>query len=63
MALRRPMFHRVLDYEDEFFAFLMLILETHSLRTTGGTLLPPSIIFACFPLIFIFNIIAFLEYI
>ncbi|KAL0005432.1 hypothetical protein SO802_012993 [Lithocarpus litseifolius] len=37
LALRRPMFHRVLDYEDEFFAFLMLILETHSLRTTDAS--------------------------
>ena len=35
MALRRPIIHKVLDYEDEFFAFLMLVLETHSMRTTG----------------------------
>ncbi|KAM5561732.1 peroxisome biogenesis protein 12 [Rosa sericea] len=37
LALRRPFLHRVLDYEDEFFAFLMLILETHSLRTTDAS--------------------------
>ncbi|KAF4369893.1 hypothetical protein F8388_011763 [Cannabis sativa] len=30
----RPFLHKVLDYEDEFFALLMLVLETHSLRTT-----------------------------
>ncbi|KAM2519143.1 hypothetical protein PS1_033849 [Malus domestica] len=35
LALRRPFLHRVLDYEDEFFSLLMLVLETHSLRTTG----------------------------
>ncbi|KAJ0721636.1 putative peroxisome assembly protein [Helianthus annuus] len=35
LALRRPFLHKVLDYEDEFFAALTLILETHSLRTTG----------------------------
>uniref|UniRef100_A0A2N9EHK5 Pex N-terminal domain-containing protein n=1 Tax=Fagus sylvatica TaxID=28930 RepID=A0A2N9EHK5_FAGSY len=35
LALRRPFLHRVLDYEDEFFAFLMAVLETHSLRTTA----------------------------
>lgn len=35
LALRRPLLHKVLDYEDEFFALLMLVLETHSLRTTG----------------------------
>lgn len=34
-ALRRPFIHKILDYEDEFFALLMLVLETHSLRTTG----------------------------
>ncbi|XP_059665717.1 peroxisome biogenesis protein 12 [Cornus florida] len=37
LALRRPVLHRVLDYEDEFFALLMLILETHSLRTTDAS--------------------------
>jgi hypothetical protein len=42
LALRRPFLHRVLDYEDEFFALLMLVLETHSLRTTGFFLcIPP----------------------
>uniref|UniRef100_A0A7N2MG61 Uncharacterized protein n=1 Tax=Quercus lobata TaxID=97700 RepID=A0A7N2MG61_QUELO len=29
------MFHRILDYEDEFFASLVLILETHNFRTTA----------------------------
>ncbi|KAJ4826966.1 ubiquitin-protein ligase peroxin 12 [Turnera subulata] len=37
LALRRPFLHRVLDYEDEFFAVLMLVLETHSLRTTDAS--------------------------
>ncbi|KAA8534686.1 hypothetical protein F0562_032203 [Nyssa sinensis] len=37
LALRRPFLHRVLDYEDEFFALLMLVLETHSLRTTDAS--------------------------
>ncbi|XP_050221718.1 peroxisome biogenesis protein 12 [Mercurialis annua] len=37
LALRRPVLHRVLDYEDEFFALLMLVLETHSLRTTEAS--------------------------
>lgn len=37
LALRRPFLHRVLDYEDEFFALLMLVLESHSLRTTGSS--------------------------
>ncbi|KAF7805227.1 peroxisome biogenesis protein 12 [Senna tora] len=36
-ALRRPLLHRVLDYEDEFFALLMLVLESHSLRTTDAS--------------------------
>ncbi|XAR65783.1 hypothetical protein NMG60_11011724 [Bertholletia excelsa] len=36
-ALRRPFLHKVLDYEDEFFALLMLVLETHSLRTTDAS--------------------------
>jgi peroxin-12 len=35
-ALRRSFLHKILDYEDEFFAALMLILEGHSLRTTGS---------------------------
>ncbi|GAB2277645.1 ubiquitin-protein ligase peroxin 12 [Dionaea muscipula] len=37
LALRRPILHKVLDYEDEFFALLMLVLETHSLRTTDAS--------------------------
>ncbi|KAI4364541.1 hypothetical protein MLD38_020617 [Melastoma candidum] len=37
LALRRPVFHKVLDYEDEFFALLMLVLEAHSLRTTEAS--------------------------
>ncbi|KAL4352306.1 hypothetical protein GQ457_06G018490 [Hibiscus cannabinus] len=37
LALRRPILHKVLDYEDEFFAMLMLVLETHSLRTTDAS--------------------------
>ncbi|KAJ7973539.1 Peroxisome biogenesis protein 12 [Quillaja saponaria] len=36
-ALRRPFLHRVLDFEDEFFALLMLVLESHSLRTTDAS--------------------------
>ncbi|KAK8633962.1 hypothetical protein V6N13_014791 [Hibiscus sabdariffa] len=37
LALRRPILHKVLDHEDEFFALLMLVLETHSLRTTDAS--------------------------
>lgn len=37
MALRRPFIHKILDYEDEFFALLMLVLEMHSLRTTDAS--------------------------
>ncbi|CAI9759866.1 unnamed protein product [Fraxinus pennsylvanica] len=37
LALRRPFIHKILDYEDEFFALLMLLLETHSLRTTDAS--------------------------
>ncbi|KAH8491182.1 hypothetical protein H0E87_023354 [Populus deltoides] len=37
MALRRPFLHKVLDCEDEFFSLLMLVLETHSLRTTDAS--------------------------
>ncbi|XP_057439538.1 peroxisome biogenesis protein 12 isoform X2 [Lotus japonicus] len=37
LALRRPFLHRFLDYEDESFAFLMLLLESHSLRTTDAS--------------------------
>uniref|UniRef100_A0A1D1YUU7 Peroxisome biogenesis protein 12 n=1 Tax=Anthurium amnicola TaxID=1678845 RepID=A0A1D1YUU7_9ARAE len=36
-ALRRPFVHKILDYEDEFFGLLMLVLETHSLRTTDAS--------------------------
>ncbi|ONM06032.1 Peroxisome biogenesis protein 12 [Zea mays] len=36
-ALRRPLLHTVLDYEDDFFALLMGVLESHSLRTTDGS--------------------------
>ncbi|MED6131130.1 ubiquitin-protein ligase peroxin 12, variant 2 [Stylosanthes scabra] len=36
-ALRRPFLHRLLDYEHESFALLMLVLETHSLRTTDAS--------------------------
>lgn len=35
MAQRRPILHRVLDYSDEGYAALMLLLELHSLKTTG----------------------------
>lgn len=45
LALRRPFLHRVLDYEDEFFALLMLVLESHSLRTTGFLLSMPILSF------------------
>ncbi|GAA0161801.1 chaperone [Lithospermum erythrorhizon] len=37
LALRRPFIHKILDYEDEFFALLMLVLEMHSLRTTDAS--------------------------
>ncbi|KAK6915322.1 Pex, N-terminal [Dillenia turbinata] len=37
LALRRPFLHKILDYEDEFFALLLLVLETHSLRTTDAS--------------------------
>ncbi|KAJ3682392.1 hypothetical protein LUZ60_014965 [Juncus effusus] len=36
-ALRRPFLHKILDYDDEFFALLMAILESHSLRTTDAS--------------------------
>ncbi|XP_051121434.1 peroxisome biogenesis protein 12 [Andrographis paniculata] len=36
-ALRRSFIHKILDYEDEFFGLLMLVLETHSLRTTDAS--------------------------
>ncbi|KAL6323898.1 hypothetical protein AAG906_005895 [Vitis piasezkii] len=51
LALRRPFLHRVLDYEDEFFALLMLVLESHSLRTTG--FLPSMPILSFMLLVFI----------
>lgn len=35
LALRRPFLHKLLDFEDESFALLMLVLESHTLRTTG----------------------------
>lgn len=37
LALRRPFLHKLLDYEDEFFSLLMLVLETHSLRNTDAS--------------------------
>ncbi|KAK1307708.1 Peroxisome biogenesis protein 12 [Acorus calamus] len=37
LALRRPFLHKVLDYDDEFFSLLMMVLETHSLRTTDAS--------------------------
>ncbi|KAG9445763.1 hypothetical protein H6P81_011891 [Aristolochia fimbriata] len=37
LALRRPFLHKVLDYDDEFFALFMMVLETHSLRTTDAS--------------------------
>ncbi|XP_010934246.1 peroxisome biogenesis protein 12 [Elaeis guineensis] len=36
-ALRMPFLHKVLDYNDEFFALLMMVLESHSLRTTDAS--------------------------
>ncbi|CAM8936141.1 unnamed protein product [Rhodiola kirilowii] len=40
-ALRRPLLHKVLDYEDEFFALLAddSSHETHNLRTAGEELI------------------------
>ncbi|KAF4394161.1 hypothetical protein G4B88_000672 [Cannabis sativa] len=38
LAFKKPFLHKVLDYEDEFFALLMLVLETYSLRTTDHTM-------------------------
>lgn len=58
LALRRPFIHKVLDYEDEFFALLMLVLETHSLRTTGFFLCIP---FFFFPFLFLFFCVCVLE--
>ncbi|KAF2532994.1 hypothetical protein F2Q70_00029826 [Brassica cretica] len=34
VSIHRSFLHKILDYENEFFAALMLILEGHSLRTT-----------------------------
>lgn len=50
MALRRPFLHKLLDYEDEFFALLTLLLETHSLRNTGLSLLSTYMLYflSCF---------------
>eukprot|EP00249_Psilotum_nudum_P001875 c14616_g1_i1 orf=248-1411(+) len=37
MAQRRPILHKVLDYSDEAFALLMLILEAHSLEISDAS--------------------------
>ncbi|KAG6554901.1 hypothetical protein Mapa_003485 [Marchantia paleacea] len=37
MAQRRPILHKVLDYSDEAFAALMLLLEAHSLRISDAS--------------------------
>nr|KYP42738.1 Peroxisome assembly protein 12 [Cajanus cajan] len=37
LALRRPFLHKLLDLEDESFALLMLVLESHTLRTTDAS--------------------------
>ncbi|XP_020579009.1 peroxisome biogenesis protein 12 [Phalaenopsis equestris] len=37
LALRRPFLHKILDFDDEFFALLMMVLESHSLRTTDAS--------------------------
>ncbi|XP_031114674.1 peroxisome biogenesis protein 12 [Ipomoea triloba] len=37
LAMRRSFLHKILDFEDEFFALLMLVLETHSLRTSDAS--------------------------
>lgn len=37
MAQRRPILHTVLDYSDEAFAALMLMLELHTLNTSDGS--------------------------
>lgn len=54
LALRRPFFHKVLDYEDEFFALLMLVLETHSLRTTGSPVSMPKSLEKFMPILHLF---------
>ncbi|KAL5990354.1 hypothetical protein ACLOJK_011254 [Asimina triloba] len=51
LALRRPFLHKVLDYEDEFFTLLMMVLETHSLRTTVTCLKKLLLDIAQFPVI------------
>ncbi|KAK7285889.1 hypothetical protein RJT34_20674 [Clitoria ternatea] len=37
LALRRPFLHKLLDFEHESFALLMLLLESHTLRTTDAS--------------------------
>ncbi|CAI8601678.1 unnamed protein product [Vicia faba] len=37
LALRTPFLHKLLDYEDESFSLLMLVLEAHSLRTSDAS--------------------------
>ncbi|KAJ7513720.1 hypothetical protein O6H91_23G011900 [Diphasiastrum complanatum] len=37
LAQRRPIVHKILDYSDETFALLMLILEGHNLRSTDAS--------------------------
>ncbi|XP_058774699.1 peroxisome biogenesis protein 12 [Vicia villosa] len=37
LALRTPFLHKLLDYEDESFSLLMLVLEAHSLRTADAS--------------------------
>ncbi|KAL3702314.1 hypothetical protein R1sor_020336 [Riccia sorocarpa] len=37
MAQRRPIIHKVLDYSDEAFSALMLLLEAHSLRISDAS--------------------------
>lgn len=37
LALRRPFIHKILDFDDEFFAMLMMVLESHSLRTNDAS--------------------------
>ncbi|KAL3691530.1 hypothetical protein R1sor_005181 [Riccia sorocarpa] len=37
MAQRRPILHKVLDYSDEAFSALMLLLEAHSLRISDAS--------------------------
>ncbi|MCO5568226.1 hypothetical protein L7F22_021922 [Adiantum nelumboides] len=37
LAQRRPILHKIIDYSDEAFGLLMLVLEAHSLRTTDAS--------------------------